>query len=326
MTVLLIDGNSLMHRAFHADKDKTTRSDGLPTGGVTEFIMIIWYLLRSRMRDYEIDYGLFAFDCHGPNWRHDIFPDYKGNRPPKPEGMNAQFVLMRHAASLFGMDVCQEQNYEADDLIATYTRLATENGIPVVIVTADKDLFQLVDDDARVRVYNHMAKAPPPENDPYAIRYGVMFDEGEVEKKFGVPPRLLGDLLALKGDSSDNLPGVPGIGDKRGSELLHLYGSLERLLENADCVPQAKARAALQEHADTVREVRQLIELERYAAVTVDIEAIRPINYDELFAFMKILGMRHSLEALAGEVHYDLDEILLNPDHDEIIEKAWDRM
>ncbi len=236
----LVDGSGYLFRAYHA-LPPMTRPDGTPINAVYGFCR----MLALHLDDPEVDHIAMILDAGRTTFRNEIYDKYKANRPEPPEDLTPQFPLIREAAKAFNVTVCELENYEADDLIATYARLAVEAGGTCTIVSSDKDLMQL-------------------------IRPGVeMFDPikqkrlgpDAVMEKFGVTPDKVVDVQALAGDSIDNVPGVPGIGVKTAAQLLGEYGTLEALLERAGEIKQPKRREALQQNAELARISKRLVQL-----------------------------------------------------------------
>ena len=234
----LIDGSGYIFRAYHA-LPPMQRPDGTPVNAVFGFCK----MLMEYIDNPEADHLVVILDAGSKTFRNDIYSDYKAHRPPPPEDLIPQFPLIREAARAFGLPVCELENYEADDLIATYARLAVEKGGTCVIVSSDKDLMQLVR--PGVEMVDPMKKR----------RIGP----AEVFEKFGVAPEKVVDVQALAGDSTDNVPGVPGIGVKTAAQLINEYGDLETLLARAAEIKQPKRREALIEHAEKARISRRLV-------------------------------------------------------------------
>jgi len=247
-SLFLIDANNFLFRAYHA-LPMLTAPDGRPVNAVHGFVRMV----SALRKEFAPQYLIALFDAAGSNnWRRSLYPEYKANRPPPPEDLAPQIPLVREAVDALSIPWVEDPVYEADDLIAAYVGASVELGLEVVIVSSDKDLMQLVrgEDDARagtVRTWDTMKNR----------RFGPR----EVEEKFGVGPAQLGDLLALCGDSSDNIPGVPGIGPKTAEGLLAEYGDLEGILANAGKIKQNKRRENLLAFADTARLSRKLVAL-----------------------------------------------------------------
>lgn len=238
MTLCLIDANSLAHRSWHG------AYGAKPIG---KFISIVWDILNHTLpRFHQIQPTHIAaiFDSPGRNWRHEIFPEYKIHRHTKPSKISAHIEECREVCEAFGIPALTKEGYEADDLIATYTRMACHDDT-VIIVSQDKDLMQLVREN--VWLLDH--------------RSGKLIRIGDVHVKFGVNPDRLHDLLALSGDVADGIPGIEGIGKKGAAELLLEYRSLHHVLLNADRVLRKTHRTALLKQGDKARLAYQLIEL-----------------------------------------------------------------
>ena len=274
----LVDGSAYIFRAFHALPPLTRKSDGLPVGAVSGFCNMLWKLLSDATNDAVEHIGTpthFAviFDHSAYSFRNDLYADYKANREEPPEDLRPQFGLIREATRAFGLPCLEEEGWEADDLIATYARQAEARGAEVVIVSSDKDLSQLITD--RVVMF-----------DPMKNR--IIDTEGVIEK-FGVGPEKMIDLQALMGDSTDNVPGVPGIGPKTAATLLSEYGSLDRLLEQAEDIKQKKRREMLIAHADAARLSRELVRLSTDVPGLDDPEdfGLSPFDHQKLVDFLE---------------------------------------
>ncbi|MCF6197924.1 MAG: DNA polymerase I [Hyphomicrobiaceae bacterium] len=241
--VFLIDGSGYIFRAYHALPPLTRASDQLPVGAVHGFCQMLWKLLRD-MDDMKPSHLAVIFDTK-KNYRNDIYPAYKANRPPAPEDLVPQFPLIRDAVRAFNVPCLELEGYEADDLIATYTRQSVEAGGDVTIVSSDKDLMQLVQ--------------------PGVVMLDTMknkrFEAEQVFEKFGVGPEKVIDVQSLAGDSVDNVPGVPGIGIKTAALLINEYGDLDTLLGRASEIKQNKRRENLITFADQARISRDLVTL-----------------------------------------------------------------
>ena len=233
----LIDGSGYIFRAYYALPPLSRKSDGLPTGAVNGFCKMLFDLLEEvRADDSKNKPTHFAivFDSARKNFRNDIYPDYKANRSEAPEDLIPQFDYIRKSVDAFNLPSIEMLNYEADDLIATYAEKIIQEGKKVTIVSSDKDLMQLVK--PGIRLYD------PIKNKEIGMN--------EVKEKFGVKPNQVVDVQSLAGDSSDNVPGVPGIGIKTASELINQYDSLENLLKNVEKIKQNKRRQTLTENQD----------------------------------------------------------------------------
>jgi len=233
------------------------------------------------------------FDTARKTFRNDIYPEYKAHRPPPPEDLIPQFALIREATIAFGVPAVEKEGYEADDLIATYADQAAKAGATVTIISSDKDLMQLVVD-GKIELMDPMKSKP--------IR------SPEVMEKFGVPPNKVNDVQALAGDSTDNVPGVRGIGVKTAAELINLYGDLETLLKRASEIKQPKRRESLIEHAEMARISKKLVTLDHKAPVPAPLSEFGVIEPDprELVAFLKAMEFATLMKRVANE--WDLSD------------------
>ncbi|MSO91947.1 MAG: DNA polymerase I [Rhodospirillales bacterium] len=252
--VFLIDGSGFIFRAFHA-LPMMNRADGTPTNAVFGFTKMLMKLLSGT----DADYVAVIFDKARRTFRHDIYKDYKANRPELPPELAPQFAIVHEAVRALNVAEVSENGYEADDLIATYARLAREAGADVTIVSSDKDLMQLVGD--RVVMWDAMKEQE--------------IGPEQVKEKFGVGPEQVVEVQALAGDSSDNVPGVPGIGVKTAAQLLQEYGDLETLLARAHEIKQPKRREALVNHAEDARLSLSLVTLKDDVPLTVGLDAFK---------------------------------------------------
>ena len=274
--IYLIDGSGYIFRAYYALPPLTRKSDGLPVGAVSGFCNMLYKFLeeaRSLDKEDRPTHLAVIFDSARKNFRNDIYKDYKANRHDTPEDLIPQFEYIRKAVTAFNIPSIELLNYEADDLIATYKEQASKKNIKVTIISSDKDLMQLVDDNT------------------------FMFDamkehyigKEEVKEKFGVYPEKVIDVQSLAGDSSDNIPGVPGIGIKTAAELINQFGSLENLLENASTIKQPKRRQALLDNREKAFISKQLVTLKRDVPVTNELDEfiLKPLNLDKILTFLK---------------------------------------
>jgi DNA polymerase-1 len=273
--VFLVDGSSYIFRAYHALPPLNRKSDGLQVNAVLGFCNMLWKLLREMPEDNRPTHLAIVFDKSEVTFRNKLYPDYKAHRPPAPDDLIPQFKFIRDAVRAFDLPCLEQDGFEADDLIATYARIATERGATTTIVSSDKDLMQLVTD--KVVMYDTMKDR----------RIGI----SEVIEKFGVPPEKVVEVQALAGDSTDNVPGVPGIGVKTAAQLIVEYGDLEQLLFRATEIKQPKRREALLENAEKARISRQLVLLDDKVDLEVPIEdlAVHEPDAKKLIAFLKAM-------------------------------------
>ena len=280
--ICLIDGSGFVFRAFHA-LPPLNRADGTPTNAVLGFCNMIYKLAGAGKWD-----GIAVlFDTARVTFRNDIYPDYKANRPEPPEALVPQFPLVRDAARAFGLSAVELPGFEADDLIATYARLAAARGDRVTVASSDKDLMQLVGD--RVVML-----------DPIRMRE---IGPAQVVGKFGVPPEKVIDVQALAGDSTDNVPGVPGIGVKTAAALIDDWGDLDSLLAHAGEIKQPRRRQNLIDHADLARMSRRLVTLRDDTPVPVPLENFGPLapERETLCAFLAENEFRSLLARVRSE-------------------------
>ena len=283
-SLFLVDANNFLFRAYHA-LPMLTSADGRPVNAIHGYVRMV----QAVRKEFMPQYLLAAFDAGGgKNWRKKIYADYKANRPPPPEDLLPQIPLVREATAALNIPWTELITFEADDLIAAYTEIGVAKGLEVVIVSSDKDLMQLVrgpDDklEGSVRLWDTMKNR----------RVGP----DEVKAKFGVGPNKLGDLLALAGDSSDNIPGVPGIGPKTATGLLETYETLEGILANTAEIKQKKRRERLETHAEDARMSRRLVELRTDFELPKQLEALEDKGADRptMEAFFGPLGFKSTL-------------------------------
>jgi DNA polymerase I len=283
-TLYVIDGNSQMYRAYHAIRG-LTGPDGRSTNAVYGFVT----MLRKLIDEHRPTAIAAAFDLAGPTFRSVMAADYKANRAPMPPDLVEQVPWVHRACEALGVPIVTCGGFEADDVIATIAERAADAGYQVVIVTGDKDLLQLVRE--AIVVLN-------PRDE------GIWYDADGVRKRFGVPPERVVDVLALMGDSTDNIKGVPGIGEKGAVDLLTAYGSLDQLLGRASEVPQKKYREALLSHAEEARQSRELARVRKDVPITFDLDAFRykgPVR-EAAFELFSSLGFRTLLAEFAPTV------------------------
>ncbi len=276
--LFLVDGSAYIFRAYHALPPLTRKSDGLPVGAVSGFCNMLWKLVQeARNTSVGVTPTHFAviFDYSSKTFRNDLYPEYKANRDAPPEDLRPQFALIREATRAFNLPCIETEGFEADDIIATYAKEAEAVGGDVTIISSDKDLMQLIT--------------------PNTIMYDTMKDKRvgieEVHEKFGVGPEKMIDLQALAGDSTDNIPGVPGIGPKTAAQLLDEYGDLETLLERASEIKQNKRRENLIEFADLARISKQLVTLKNDVPLHVPLDGLvlEEPNGPKLISFLKAM-------------------------------------
>jgi len=258
MKIYLIDGNGYLHRAYHAIKNLTT-SKGEHVNAVFGFTKMLLKILR----EHKPDYIAVCFDHPAATFREKEFPQYKANRKETDEELKGQFSLARQMLDAMNINSFEREGFEADDLLATISQKASIEGIETVIVTGDKDILQLVDDKIKVL------------NEPH----NILYDRDEVLKKWGVPPEKMTDYLGLAGDSSDNIPGLPGVGDKTALKLLTEYGSIEEIIKNKQAI-NGKIGEIVRLNSDSAVFSKRLATLSKDVPVEFDFEKLKPQKAD----------------------------------------------
>ena len=305
--LFLVDGSGYIFRAYHALPPLTRKTDGLPVGAVSGFCNMLWKLLKdARNTDVGVVPTHFAviFDYSSKTFRNEIYPEYKANRTAPPEDLIPQFGLIRQATRAFNLPCIEKEGFEADDLIATYARIAEQAGGDVTIVSSDKDLMQLVT--------------------PSVSMYDSMKDKQisipEVIEKWGVPPEKMIDLQSLTGDSTDNVPGIPGIGPKTAAQLLEEFGDLDTLLARASEIKQNKRRENILAFADQTKISRELVTLKTDVPLDVDLDSLvlEPQNGPKLIGFLKAMEFTSLTRRVAEAT--DTDASAVEPCH---VETDW---
>ncbi len=273
--ILLFDGHSLAYRAFYGIPELTTR-DGRPVNAIYGFLRV----LLKTLREFPAAYAGVVFDAGGETHRHRLYPQYKATRKEIPDELAAQLTPLEELLDALGIPVIYREGVEADDLLGAIARRAADRGLTALITTSDKDLAQLVDE--KIALIRPAGRRPTGEIE--------LFDAERVIEKYGVPPERIVDYLALIGDSSDNIPGVPGVGPKTAAKLLYEFGDLDSVLQNADKVRNARVREALKTHAADAMLARKLVSLkletevgkvpEDFALRGIDVERLRSILSD----------------------------------------------
>ena len=272
----LVDGSGYIFRAYYALPPLSRKSDGLPTGAVSGFCSMLFKLLEDARSDdskHKPTHFAVIFDSARKNFRNEIYSDYKANRAEAPDDLAPQFEYIRKSVEAFNLPSIELLNYEADDLIATYAKKITEAGAKVTVISSDKDLMQLVSN--KIRLFDPMKSK--------------VIGEKEVFEKFGVKPYQVIDVQSLAGDSSDNVPGVPGIGVKTAAELINKYKNLENLLNKASEIPQNKRRETLLSNKDKAELSKKLVTLKDDVPVKNEPNEfiIKDINKDKLYEFLR---------------------------------------
>lgn len=313
--VFLVDGSSFVFRAYfqsiNQDRKYNFRSDRLPTGAVRLFCTKLFQFIREGALGLKPTHLAIIFDKSEDSFRKALYPPYKANRPAPPEDLVLQFPLMRAAVQAFGLVPVEMARYEADDLIATYARQASEAGADVLVVSADKDLMQIVD--ARVAMYDPASGVTGARGARPERRLGVP----EVLDYFGVPPAQVPDVQALAGDSTDNVPGVPGIGLKTAATLIQEFGDVETVLARAAQIRQDKRRESLldPENQERARISKTLVTLVRDVPVEVPLEdlILHPPDGRQLIAFLKAMEFTTITRRAAEAFGVDALEVDADP-------------
>src|SRR6476469_3934737 len=281
----LVDGSSYIFRAYHRLPPLTNRH-GTPAGAVYGYTTMLWKLADGLSRADGPTHMAVILDASEHPHRNEMYDQYKAHRPPPPEDLVPQFPLIRVATRAFSIPCIEENGLEADDIIACYVTEAKRQGWKVTIVSSDKDLMQLIDEDAGIDMLDTM-------NDRRIGREQVL-------EKFGVPPEKVGDVLALMGDSVDNVPGVPGVGPKTASQLIQQYGDLETVLSSTDQITKPKLRQSLVDHADNARLSRELVRLvcESPLPEPLDTLELKKIPEQPLREFLEDQGFKALLNRL----------------------------
>ena len=296
----LIDGSGYIFRAYYALPPLTRKSDGLPTGAVSGFCSMLFKLLedsKSKENLQKPSHFAVIFDSARKTFRNEIYKDYKANRAEAPDDLAPQFDYIRKSVLAFNLPSVELINYEADDLIATYTEMILKVGAKVTIVSSDKDLMQLYK--KGVRIY-----------DPMKNRF--IRDE-DIQKKFGVTANKVIDVQALAGDSSDNVPGVPGIGVKTAAELINKYGNLENLLRSAGEIKQNKRRETLIENKNKAIISKKLVTLKNDAPIEKNLDELqmKQIDKNKLYKFLREMEFNRLLSSaisIYGEPDFEVKE------------------
>jgi DNA polymerase I len=289
--LFLIDGNSLAYRAFFALPEDIATTDGRPTNAIYGFASMMVKIIVEHQPAAVV----VAWDA-GWSGREVTYEPYKAQRKPRPDLLQEQWPHLRPLAEAFGFTNIRVEGWEADDVIAALAHRARDEDIPVMIVSGDRDVYQLVDDGIRVMTTSR------------GITDTRVYDREGVVERYGVPPELVPDLIGLKGDTSDNIPGVPGIGDKTAAQLLQEYGSLEEVLENIDSISGAKRKQNLTEHAEDARISKQLATLQDDVETDVDLEALMKAPQDR--SRLRDVAREHELRVVIQRLEEEMPDAI----------------
>ena len=286
--LFLVDAMAHIYRAFYAPMVRMNAPSGMPT----KVPFLFANILRRIVKDYEPDYLGVVFDTKGPTFRDKLFEKYKAQRPPMPDELSLQIPFVRRFCEAMRLPILEFQGYEADDVLGAMAKQAAQKKIEVLLITNDKDMMQLVNDGVRIlRTGSGGAKAD------------VFVDEKKVEEILGVPPGKVIDVMALMGDTVDNIPGAKGIGEKGATELIRKYGSVEKALDHADEVPNKRYREALQQQREQVMMSKQLATIATDVPLELDLHALERREPDKaaLAALYRELGFNSLLRELGSE-------------------------
>jgi DNA polymerase-1 len=291
--LLLFDGHALVHRAFHALPSLSVTKTGEPTGAVYGFASMVLKVVA----ELKPTHWAMTLDSPGPTFRHEEFEAYKAQRPPAPDELKIQFARVKELIKAFSMPSFEVPGYEADDIIGTICKKASEQGIDTIIVTGDTDTLQLVSPHVRVLT--------PKPGKPFSDT--VIYDEAAVQQRYELSPDKLADFKGLKGDPSDNIPGVRGIGEKTATKLIQAFGSVEGIYKHIDEVTPAKAQEALRQNEQAARQSKELATIDTDVPIEFDLDACRVSSYErgkvaELFRELEFSSLLPKLpEAIAEQ-------------------------
>ena len=293
--ICLVDGSTYIFRAYHALPPLTRKSDGFPVGAIAGFCNMLDKLVKEEKEKKGITNLLVVFDASGKTFRNDIYPNYKANRSEAPEDLIPQFPVIRKATEAFNIPYVELMGYEADDLIASYSRAAQKENMKVTIVSSDKDLMQLVSDN--VSMLDTMKNK--------------IVQKEEVYEKFGVYPEKVIDVQSLAGDSVDNIPGVPGIGIKTAALLINEYGNLDGLFKNSEKIKQKKRRENIIEFEEQAYLSKKLVTLRDDVPLPIPIQetTLKDIDANKLISFLKEMEFRTLTDKKSKELSIDSDTI-----------------
>ncbi len=279
--LFLIDATALCYRAFYAIRSLST-SFGQPTNAIYGFINMLNKILKEKNPQFLA----VCFDVSRDTFRLKKFAEYKIKRPPMPDELSSQIPLIKEVISAYGVTIFEQEGYEADDIIATLARKAKEEGISTTVVSSDKDMLQLVDEDTAVF-------------SPYKDE-GIIYDEKKVSERFGIGPERITDIVALMGDDVDNIPSVPGIGEKTAVALIKEFGSSEKLLSNIDKIKSEKIKTAIKNNIDTIKLNKELAVLDKKIDLDFNLDKLKITepNHQELFRLFKFLEFKKLLKNL----------------------------
>lgn len=305
LKLLIIDGNSIVNRAFYG-VPLLTDSQGRYTNGVYGFLNIFFKLFDEEKPDYV---GV-AFDMHAPTFRHEMYSDYKGTRKGMPEELRGQIPILKEVLKAMNITCFELEGYEADDILGTMAKAAQDKGMKAVVVSGDRDLLQICSDNIKVRI-------------PKTIRGKTEVEDygpAEVVEKYGVTPRAFVEVKALMGDSGDNVPGVPGIGEKTAVKIIQEFGDVENAIKNATEIKPKKASENIAQYAEQARLSRKLVEIDLNVPIEFNFnEMDSDKSYsNETYSLFKQLGFKSMLNRVKSETNEEKSEVLLLKDKDDL--------
>ncbi len=294
---ILVDGQGLLYRAFYALPQLTT-TYGQLVNAVYGFTMILIKLLEEEKPEYMT----ITFDTPVPTFRHKEFKEYKAHRKKMPDELISQIPLIKEIINNYNISICSKEGYEADDVIGTIAKEAEKRNCYTIIVTGDKDAFQLISPYTKIMTTIK------------GVTEVKIYDEESIRKKFGVGPEKIVDILALKGDSSDNIPGVPGIGEKTAVSLIKEFGSLENIFNNIDQISKKSLREQINKYEDQIKMSKMLATIVREVPIKYDFDSfkVKPPNYEELWKIFRKLEFKNLLKKVAPEINHEKDKLKYN--------------
>jgi len=294
---ILVDGQGLLYRAFYALPQLAT-TYGQIVNAVYGFTMILIRLLEEEKPEYI----LITFDTPVPTFRHKEYKEYKAHRKKMPDELISQIPLIKEIINNYNIAICSKEGYEADDVIGTIAKEAEKRNCNTIIVTGDKDAFQLISPNTKIMTTIK------------GVTEVKIYDEEGIKKKYGVEPEKIVDILALKGDSSDNIPGVPGIGEKTALALIKEFGSLENILNNPDKISKKSLREQIKEYEDQIKMSKKLATIVREVPIDYDFDSfkVKSPNYEELWKIFNKLEFKNLLKKIAPEINHEKTRLKFN--------------
>ncbi|HZK40603.1 MAG TPA: DNA polymerase I [Atribacterota bacterium] len=294
---ILVDGQGLLYRAFYALPQLTT-TYGQIINAVYGFTMILIRLLEEEKPNYMV----ITFDTPVPTFRHKKFKEYKAHRKKMPDELICQIPLVREIINNYNIATCSKEGYEADDVIGTLAKEAEKRNCNTIIVTGDKDAFQLVSPHTKIMITVK------------GVTEVKIYDEEGIKKKFGVGSEKIVDILALKGDVSDNIPGVPGIGEKTALTLIKEFGSVDNILNNTDKISKKSLREQIKKYEDQIKMSKMLATIVREVPIEYDFDSfkVKLPNYEELWKIFKKLEFKNLLKKIAPEINHENTKLKYN--------------